>query len=249
MLFEKKKPRILTVNDFEIDSDFSKIPIAYDDSNNVVYWDTNKNRHILLMGGTGSGKTWMGRNIVDGLTRFNSNNILYAVDFTRVEWNIYRTAFVRVLCFPVEIPDFVEDIKRRAKPLIDTYTKQNLTPNIFIVIEDVGEFLFDDYHKAFWTDILNLCREFPNIHLVLLGQGFWGNTITDEILQDSLPVMLGNIREEDQIKLFSQKYDITINPTNKGEGCIKQGEILKKIHSFGNTDTFENWFFRGMKKK
>lgn len=235
MLFGKKQSTYLTPSDFTTDEDVSLIPIAYF-HDRVCYWDTKKYRHLVISGRTGAGKSVMGTAILEGLTRMRCrHNLIYSVDIMRIERYFYSKMFIRFVEFTKDFPLLLEDMERRANEPCEE------TPQIFLIVEDVAETTYD-----LWVGLEQLCEKYDNIHLILLGQTFTYRTIPHQIIEDALPVMMGEIDDSQKTAIFGNDYphNLTVNRAHKGECIIKYDDVYQNAQGFMPSKAFTEWFER-----
>ena len=265
-----------TIKDFNIISDDgTNIPIAYDRNNKIVCWDLNsvdsRYQNLLLLGGTGMGKSTTALTIMDGLTRFinDHDNVLFGIDPLNVEYHTFYPIFARVL-FNIydaeQFESFVREVEERLQPFHRREGDELYSQPVIVFIENVEEIAGikttpdmdgDTVVKYksimhWYRRLLELTSEYRNLHLVFIMQSLIEDAIPQDIIDHSLVYIYGQ-RDLAQNLVEFQSLGTTefkkVRANVIGEGIIKKSENDIVVRGLYPTSEFIDWFYRGKFRK
>ena len=148
-----------------------KIALGMDEKDNIVYFDFDKEKSLLVTGVTGSGKTNLFNNIIMNMLINNEDAKVIILDSQGINYNAYDTIY-EVINNEEKIIDRIKLLRREFEEKI----KNNNKDRIVVLIDEIYEILNtepsikDDIN--YLLEIGSIC----NVHMIIS---------TDSVLEDN----------------------------------------------------------------
>ena len=133
----KKEPLTLKelLSEYKKDNVF-KVAIGMDEKDNIVYFDFDKEKSLLVTGVSGTGKTNLFNNIIMNILINNSDTKVIILDSQGINYNIYDSIY-EVVNKEEKIIDRIKKLRKEFEEKI----KNNNTDKIVVLIDEIYEIL------------------------------------------------------------------------------------------------------------
>lgn len=202
--------------------------------------DFEKTPHVLLTGGTGSGKTYALMQLLGKIVKNTEDKNLLIGDFKRGIDLRYLASYLGKGYFDysnyIDLVDYIHGLLNERKEMPDDELI-NLKP-VFVVLEEWGAFITSldkkeaEIYKKKLGEILMLSREYK-IHLIVVLQradsSFFGNGARDNF---SVRIGLGKLSSESKRMLFSDDDKAILDDLRAEQGrggMFVEGNDLKLV--------------------
>jgi len=221
------------------------IGVAFDE---IQEMDILPTPHVLIVGGAGSGKTVLMRNMLLGALLRPSNWLIAGVDLKKVEFNQYKKYSNTVLGVATTLEDTKELLSSVVDTMMERYEflmelgannirsipvdswKNGIKPKrIMVAIDEIGELLPRDSSKQSKNDsevIMNKVAEIARlgraagIHLVVSTQ-LWPSGYNELLANFGGKIICGKISPT-QLERFYVSNDLNPKPNPKGRALLQQ---------------------------
>ena len=168
----KREPLTLKelLSEYKKDGTF-KIALGMDEKDNVVYFDFDKEKSLLVGGVSGSGKTNFFNNIIMNILINQYDTKVVILDSQGINYNVYNSVY--------EVINKEEKIIERIKSLrkeFEEKVKNNNKDRIVVLIDEIYEILNMDSSVKDDINYLLEVGSISNVHLVIS---------TDSVLEDN----------------------------------------------------------------
>ena len=191
------------LSDYKKDDNF-KVALGLDEKDNIVYYDFEKEKNLLVTGVTSSGKTNLFNNIIMNILINYIDTEIIILDSQGINYNMYDSIY--------EVINKEDDIIKKIKSLrkeFEDRIKNGSSSKKIILIDEIYEIINTDISVK---DDLNYLLELStsaNMFLVLS---------TDSVLEDNIY----DLFKKDNISKLSFYL------TTRGEYNLFMGEVIKE---------------------
>lgn len=207
----KKEPLTLKelLSEYKKDSTF-KIALGMDEKDNIVFFDFDKEKSLLVTGVTGTGKTNLFNNIIMNILLNYENTKIIILDSQGINYNTYDELY--------EVINNEEKIIERIKKLRKEFEQKVITgekEKTIVLIDEIYEILnIDSSIKDDINYLLEIGHQ-ANIHLVVS---------TDSVLEDNTY----DLFKKDNVSKLSFYL------TSRGEYNLFMGRVVnEQLHNDG----------------
>lgn len=201
----KREPLTLkeVLSEYKKDSDF-KVALGMDEKDNIVYFDFDKEKSLLVTGVTGTGKTNLFNNIIMNILINYEDTKIIILDSQGINYNSYDNIY-EVVNKEEKIIERIKEIRKDFEDKI----KNGIKDRVVVLIDEIYEIL--NIEPSIKDDI-NYLLEIgtqAGIHLIVS---------TDSVLEDNTY----DLFKKDNIS------KLTFYLTSRGEYNLFMGEVVKE---------------------
>lgn len=171
----KKVPLTLkeVLSEYKKDDTF-KVALGIDEKDNVVYFDFDKEKSLLVTGVSGTGKTNLFNNIIMNILINYQNTKVIILDSQGINYNIYNSA-----CEVVNKEDkIIERIKLLRREFEDRIKNGN-KDRVVVFLDEIYEILKQDINVKDDINYLLELGSMTNIHLIISSDNITHDDIYD----------------------------------------------------------------------
>lgn len=207
----KKEPLTLKelLSEYKKDSTF-KLALGMDEKDNIVYFDFDKEKSLLVTGVTGTGKTNLFNNIIMNILLNYENTKIIILDSQGINYNTYDKLY-EVINNEEKIIERIKELRKEFEQKVITGEKEKT----IVLIDEIYEILNID---SSIKDDINYLLEIgyqANIHLVVS---------TDSVLEDNTY----DLFKKDNVSKLSFYL------TSRGEYNLFMGRVVnEQLHNDG----------------
>lgn len=201
----KREPLTLkeVLSEYKKDSDF-KVALGMDEKDNIVYFDFDKEKSLLVTGVTGTGKTNLFNNIIMNILINYEDTKIIILDSQGINYNSYDNIYEVVN----KEEKIIEKIRKLRKEFEDRVKNGNKERTV-VFIDEIYEILNIDLSIKDDINYLLEVGHLTNIHLIVS---------TDSVLEDNTY----DLFKKDNIS------KLTFYLTSRGEYNLFMGEVVKE---------------------
>ncbi len=219
----KREPLTLkeVLLEYKRDNTF-KIALGINMEDNIVYFDFDKEKALLVTGVTGIGKTNFFHNIIMNILINRLQAKIIILDSQGINYNMYNT-----IC---EVVNKEEAIIKRIKLLRKEFTnriRKGLKERTIVLIDEVYEILNIDNSVKDDLNYLLEIGNMANIHLIVSTDSMLEDNIYDLFKKDNIAKMSFYLTSRGEYNLF---LDRVVNKTLNNDGLyLDQNKRLTRI--------------------
>lgn len=194
-----------------------------------ISWNPEAHPHLLIVGATGSGKTYAEKLLLGKISKYNNNASIYVLDFKAVDFGFLKAAYYPYLKYADGIRRFYKEFHKRLQG--DTDRRP-----LFCLLEEYGAFITSSEKKEA-DEIRKIISEILFLGRSLRCHIICGLQRADAVYfqsgardQFSAILALGNISKEQKQMLFSDFKDEMSVDCGRGQGYFyRDGKGLKRV--------------------
>ena len=207
------------LSDFKKDDTF-KVALGMDEYDDIVYFDFDRDKHLLVSGVTGSGKSNLFNNIIMNILINYDDIKVIVLDSQGVNYNIYDG-----VC---EVVNKEESIINRIKSLryeFEERIKSGNRDRVVVLIDEIYEILSNDSSVKDDINYLLEVANIANINLVISTDSVIDDNIYDLFKKDNIAKLCFYLTSRDEYNMFMG--EVVSKPLNN-DGIYK-GQDKKMI--------------------
>lgn len=219
----KREPLTLKelLSEYKKDSAF-KIALGMDEKDNIVYFDFDKEKSLLVTGVTGTGKTNLFNNIIMNILINYQNTKIIILDSQGINYNDYES-----IC---EVENKEDKIIERIKSLrkeFESRVKEGTTERIVVLIDEIYEILNKDISVKNDINYLLELGSMMNIHLIVSTDSVLEDNTYDLFKKDNISKLSFYLTSRGEYNLFLDKV---VNESLDKDGMfLNQEKKLSRI--------------------
>lgn len=207
----KREPLTLkeVLSEYKKDNTF-KVTLGMDEKDNIVYFDFDKEKSLLVTGVTGTGKTNLFHNIIMNILINNIDTKIVILDSQGINYNVYEN-----ICEVVNDEDkIIEKIKILRKEFEDRIKNGN-KERIIVLIDEIYELI--NMESSIKDDINYLLElgSMTNIHLIVSTDSIIEDNIYDLFKKDNISKLSFYLTSRGEYNLF---FDKVVNESLNNDG-------------------------------
>ena len=199
-----------------------KVALGMDEKDNIVYFDFDKEKSLLVTGVSGSGKTNFFNNIIMNVLINNSDVKIIILDSQGINYNIYDSIY--------EVVNEEEKIVDRIKRLRQQFEKKirdNNTDKIVVLIDEIYEIL---HMEPSVKDDINYLLEVGStagIHIIISTDSVLEDNTYDLFKKDNISKLSFYLTSRSEYNLFMNEV---VNESLNNDGMyLGQNKKLIRI--------------------
>lgn len=215
-----------------------KIPLVVDKRllehsvQQYIRWQPDKAPHALLVGGTGSGKTYLAKLLLAKIGVYIDSAELYVADYKGDSDFIFLDGCTHYYRFKSCISGIEEFYARLEARMNGTDASRHFL-GMFIdeyasLINGIQDKKQQDKVMLYISDILMMGRSF-NVHLIVAQQRADAQFFKTARDNFSLRIGLGNLSKESAEMLFPDHKELIVPDKGRGKGYLYDGELFYEI--------------------
>lgn len=209
----KREPLTLkeVLSEFKND-DLFKIALGMDEKDNIVYFDFDKEKSLLVTGVTGSGKTNLFHNIIMNILINYENTKVVILDSQGINYNVYDS-----VCEVVNNEDkIIERIKLLRKEFEDRI-KNGTKERTIVLIDEIYEILNNEPSVKDDINYLLEVGSMTNIHLIVSTDSILEDNTYDLFKKDNISKLSFYLTSRGEYNLFMNKV---VNESLNNDGMF-----------------------------
>ena len=219
----KREPLTLkeVLSDYKKDSAF-KVALGIDEKDNIIYFDFDKEKSLLVTGVTGTGKTNLFNNIIMNILINNDNAKIIILDSQGINYNQYNN-----VC---EVVNNEEKIIERIKLLRDEFEdriKDGSKDRTIVFIDEIYEILNIDPSIKDDINYLLEIGSIANIHLIVSTDSVTEDNTYDLFKKDNISKLTFYLTSRSEYNLFMN--EVVTESLNKDGIFLGQNKKLIRI--------------------
>lgn len=218
----KKEPLTLkeVLSEYKKDTSF-KVALGMDEKDNIVYFDFDKEKNLLVTGVTGSGKTNLFNNIIMNILINYQDTKILILDSQGINYNIYDS-----ICEVVNKEDNIIDKIKNLRKEFEYKIKNNNKDIIIVLIDEIYEILKNDPSVKDDINYLLEVGSIANIHLVVSTDSVLEDNIYDLFKKDNISKLSFYLTSRGEYNLFmGQVVNESLN--NDGMYLGKDNKLIR----------------------
>jgi len=219
----KREPLTLKelLSEYKKDDAF-KVSLGMDEKDNIIYFDFDKEKSLLVTGVTGTGKTNLFNNIIMNILINYQNTKIIILDSQGINYNDYES-----IC---EVENNEDKIIERIKSLrkeFENRVKEETHEKIVVLIDEIYEILNKDISVKDDINYLLELGSMMNIHLVVSTDSVLEENTYDLFKKDNISKLSFYLTSRGEYNLF---LDEVVNESLHNDGVFYgQEKNLNKI--------------------
>lgn len=209
------------LSEYKKDDTF-KIALGMDEKDNIVYFDFDKEKSLLVTGVTGTGKTNLFNNIIMNILINYQNTKIIILDSQGINYNDYES-----IC---EVENKEEKIIEKIKFLrkeFENRVKEGNRERIVVLIDEIYEILNKDISVKNDINYLLEVGSIMNIHLVVSSDSVLENNTYNLFKKENISKLSFYLTSRGEYNLF---LDHVVNESlNKDGMFLNQEKKLSRI--------------------
>ena len=209
------------LSEYKKDDTF-KIALGMDEKDNIVYFDFDKEKSLLVTGVTGTGKTNLFNNIIMNILINYPNTKIIILDSQGINYNDYEN-----IC---EVENKEDKIIERIKSLrkeFEKRVKDETNERIIVLIDEIYEILNKDISIKNDINYLLEVGSMMNIHLVVSTDSVLEDNTYDLFKKDNISKLSFYLTSRGEYNLFLDKI---VNESLDKDGVfLNQEKKLTRI--------------------
>lgn len=219
----KREPLTLKelLSEYKKDDTF-KIALGMDEKDNIVYFDFEKEKSLLVTGVTGTGKTNLFNNIIMNILINYQNTKIIILDSQGINYNDYES-----VC---ELENKEDKIIERIKLLrkeFENRVKERTNERIVVLIDEIYEILNKDISVKNDINYLLEVGSMMNIHLIVSTDSVLEDNTYDLFKKDNISKLSFYLTSRGEYNLFLDK--VVNESLNKDGMFLNQEKKLSRI--------------------
>lgn len=219
----KKEPLTLKelLSEYKKDSTF-KIALGMDEKDNVVYFDFDKEKSLLVTGVSGSGKTNLFNNIIMNILINNNNTKVVILDSQGINYNVYDSIY-EVINKEDKIIDRIKKIRNEFEEKIKTNNKDR----IVVLIDEIYEIL--NMEPSVKDDINYLLEvgSTAGIHVIISTDSVLEDNTYDLFKKDNISKLSFYLTSRNEYNLFMN--EVVNEPLNNDGMYLGKNKKLIRL--------------------
>lgn len=221
---QNMKKDILTLkellSDYKKDNTF-KIALGLDEKDNIVYFDFDKEKSLLVTGVTGTGKTNLFNNIIMNIIINYDNTKVIILDSQGINYNVYDNIY-EVVNKEEQIINRIRELRREFEDRIRNGKRERLV----VLIDEIYEII--NYDNSIKNDINYLLEvgSITNIHLIISTDSILEDNIYDLFKKDNISKLSFYLTSRCEYNLFLDKI-VTKSLNNDGLYLGQEKKLIR----------------------
>lgn len=209
------------LSEYKKDEDF-KVALGMDEKDNIVYFDFDKEKSLLVTGVTGTGKTNLFNNIIMNILINYKDTRVIILDSQGINYNVYDDIY--------EVINKEEDIINKIKLLrkeFEEKVKNGIKERTIVMIDEIYEILkIDNSIKNDINYLLEL-SSITNMHLIVSTDSILEDDIYDLFKKNNISKLSFYLTSRGEYNLFLDK--IVKESLNNDGMYLDQSKKLTRI--------------------
>ena len=184
------------LSEFKEDDNF-KVALGMDEYDDIVYFDFDRDKHLLVSGVTGTGKSNLFNNIIMNILINYDDIKVVVLDSQGVNYNVYNG-----VC---EVINDEENIIDRIRSLRFEFEEKIKTGNrdrVVVLIDEIYEILNNDSSVKDDINYLLEVANIANINLVISSDSVTDDNIYDLFKKDNISKLCFYLTSRDEYNMF-----------------------------------------------
>lgn len=197
------------LSEYKKDNTF-KVALGMDEKDNIVYFDFEKEKSLLVSGVTGTGKTNLFHNIIMNILINYDDTKVIILDSQGINYNIYDTIY--------EVVNKEEDIIDRIKQLrkeFEDRIKNGNKERIVVLLDEIYEIINNDISIKDDINYLLEVSHLANIHLIVSTDSVLDDNIYDLFKKNNISKLSFYLTSRGEYNMFMGKV---INESLNNDG-------------------------------
>ena len=209
------------LSEYKKDSTF-KIALGMDEKDNVVYYDFDKEKSLLVTGVSGSGKTNLFNNIIMNILINNNNTKVVILDSQGINYNVYDSIY-EVINKEDKIIDRIKKIRNEFEEKIKTNNKDR----IVVLIDEIYEIL--NMEPSVKDDINYLLEvgSTAGIHVIISTDSVLEDNTYDLFKKDNISKLSFYLTSRNEYNLFMN--EVVNEPLNNDGMYLGKNKKLIRL--------------------
>lgn len=207
------------LSEYKKDSSF-KVALGLDEKDNIVYFDFDKEKSLLVTGVSGSGKTNLFNNIIMNILINGDNTEVIILDSQGINYNVYNSIY-EVVNKEEKIIDRIKKLRKEFEDKI----KNNNNDKIVVLLDEIYEIL--NIEPSIKDDINYLLEvgSTAGIHMIISTDSILEDNTYDLFKKDNISKLSFYLTSRSEYNLFMNEV---VNESLNNDG-IYLGQNKKII--------------------
>ncbi len=207
----KREPLTLkeVLSEYKEDNTF-KVALGMDEKDNVVYFDFDKEKHLLVTGVTGTGKTNLFNNIIMNILIKYDDTKVIILDSQGINYNIYDSIY-EVVNNEEKIIDRIKLLRKEFEDKVRNDNKER----VVVFIDEIYEILSLDNSVKDDINYLLEVASITNIHLIVSTDSVLEDNTYDLFKKDNISKLSFYLTSRGEYNLF---LDNVVNGSLNNDG-------------------------------
>lgn len=194
----KKEPLTLkeVISEYKKDDNF-KVALGFDEKDNIVYFDFDKEKSLLVTGVTGTGKTNLFNNIIMNILINYDDTRVIILDSQGINYNVYDSVY-EVINNEEKI---IQKIKQLRKEFEDRIRNGNKDRTV-VFIDEIYEIINNDMSVKNDINYLLELGSMTNIHLIISTDSVMEDNIYDLFKKDNISKLSFYLTSRSEYNMF-----------------------------------------------
>ena len=199
-----------------------KVVLGMDEKDNIVYFDFDKEKNLLVSGVSGTGKTNFFNNIIMNILINNSNTEVIILDSQGINYNMYDTIY-EVVNNEDKIIDRIKKLRKEFEEKI----KNNNTDRIVVLIDEIYEILNMDSSVKDDINYLLEVGSIAGIHMIISTDSVLDDNIYDLFKKKNISKLSFYLTSRSEYNLFMN--EVINEPLNNDGMYLGQNKKLIRL--------------------
>lgn len=218
----KREPLTLkeVLSEYKKDDTF-KVALGIDEKDNIVYFDFDKEKSLLVSGVTGTGKTNLFHNIIMNiLINYNDTKIII-LDSQGINYNVYDGIY-EVVNKEEQIIKKIKELRKEFEDRIKNGNKERL----IVLIDEIYEILNNDISIKDDINYLLELGSMTNIHLIISTDSVLDDNTYDLFKKNNISKLSFYLTSRGEYNLFMGKV-VNESLNNDGMYLGKDNKLIR----------------------
>jgi len=197
----KREPLTLkeVLSEYKKDNAF-KVALGMDEEDNIVYFDFDKEKSLLVTGVTGTGKTNLFNNIIMNILINSEETKVIILDSQGINYNVYDSIY-EVVNKEEKIIERIKLLRKQFEDRIKNGTKERTV----VLIDEIYEILNTDNSIKDDINYLLEVGSMTNIHLIVSADSILEDNTYDLFKKDNISKLSFYLTSRGEYNLFMGK--------------------------------------------
>jgi len=199
-----------------------KVALGFDEKDNVVYFDFDKEKSLLVTGVSGSGKTNFMNNIIMNILINNDNTKVIILDSQGINYNIYNSIY-EVVNKEDKIIDRIKKLRKEFEQKI----RNNNDDKVVVILDEIYEIINIDSSVKDDINYLLEVGSTAGIHMIVSTDSVLEDNTYDLFKKDNISKLSFYLTSRNEYNLFMN--EVVNEPLNNDGMYLGQDKKLIRI--------------------